>query len=116
MLQKYSSLNAVITLNYPKDDCKGQYPTLDITVFDPCMPVTYDTDGETVAGSMTLTFNDVGARQQLWNTTAGCSSSSIPTMDYNRTYKDMKYGECKDTDDTEDNYKYNILKTHFLMH
>lgn len=112
MIQKYSSLNAVITLNYLKDKCSGQYPTLDITVFQPCMPIT-DIDGKD-SGHMTLIFNDVGARQQLWNTTTGCSS--IPFIDLNRTYTDMEYGICKETDDTEDNYKYNIHTTHFLMH
>lgn len=113
MLQKYSSLNGVITLNYPTVKCSGQYPTLDITVFDPCMPIT-DIDGKD-SGYMTLTFNEVGARQQLWNTTStGCSSK--PTSDFNLPYKVFEYGECKPTEDTEDNYKFNIQTTHFLMH
>ena len=110
--QKYSSLNSVITLNYPTPTCLGQYPTVDITIFDPCMPSSY-TNGTLNGGAMSVLFTPTGATYSIFNTT-NCDQKPVSTV--NSTYAAMKYTKCTPTEDTHDNYGYNIQTTKYLIH
>ena len=114
MLQKYSSLNGPIVLNYASRTCSGQYPSIDIQVYEPCMPVT-DRDNKPT-GYMTLIFNAAGAHQSMFNLTDP-TCVQAPLYEYDVGYASMgNFGNCSASDDTHDNYKYNIVTTHYLMH
>jgi hypothetical protein len=114
-LQKYSSVNGVIALNYATKTCSGQYPTIDITIMDRCTAYTSGEGNTTTAGYMTMNYTPTGASQAMYGpSNQGCVGTPLYT--YNNTYSNMKYGKCTPTGDSEDNYMYNIQTTHFLMH
>ena len=113
-LQKYSSINGVFTLNYATKTCSGQYPTIDVTVYDRCTAYTSGEDDTTTAGYLTMNFTPTGATQIMYGpNNQDCTGTPLYT--YNVTYANMKYGKCTPTDDSEDNYMYNIQTTRFLM-
>lgn len=113
-LKKYSSVNGLITLNYATRTCSGQYPTIDITIFEPCMPITGDNQATT--GYVTMTLIPTGLTQNFYDV-ANSNCTGTPVMSLNRTYAELNFGNtCTPTEDRKDNYKFNIQTTHFLMH
>jgi len=116
LLQKYSSVNGIIALNYATKTCSGQYPTIDISIMDPCVPYTSSRTNQTTAGYLTRTLIPTGVTQDLYDV-ANSNCTGRPVMSYNVTNADMGYGNiCTASDDPTDNYKFNIHTTHFLMH
>jgi len=111
MIAKYNSLNAVITLNYESAGCGGQFPTIDMTILEPCREST-DDNGSPTGTYYTETLTSTGVDLFSFDNSL-CDDE--PSYLGSATYADMLFNICVDSDDPTDNLQYMFLTTHFLI-
>ena len=112
-LKKYSLVNGLITMDYTTSKCSGQYSAISVSFMN-CVPYTEGDRNTTTAGHMIMNFTPTGSAQAFYGP-ANPNCTGTPLFTYNNTYSNMDLGKCSRSDDSQDNYPYNIQTTHFLM-
>jgi len=110
MIAKYNSLNAVITLNYESSSCEGPFPTIDITVFEPC--IEYTDNGYSTGTYFSQIFTTTGVHFSMFDNP---SCSGEPTYEGSYTYAEIQLNKCTPTTDPTDNLEFMLLTTHYLL-
>lgn len=110
MIQKYSSMNTIITFNYPTGSCKGEFPSLDITVVEPCQEST-DHNGNPDGTYVTNIFTATGVDQSVFSNPSCTGTPQRASY----TYAQMEFSMCRPSDDPSDSLKYELMTTNFLL-